>query len=39
MIIENIKKSYGKKNVLKDIKVKVEKGKCVGILGGNGSGK
>lgn len=39
MIIENIKKNYGKKTVLKDITVKVDEGKCVGILGGNGSGK
>lgn len=39
MKIEHIKKSYGKKNVLKDISVSCEKGSCVGILGGNGSGK
>ncbi len=39
MIIKNIKKSYGKKTVLKDITLEVKKGTCVGILGGNGSGK
>lgn len=39
MIIKNIKKSYGKKTVLKDITLEVKKGSCVGILGGNGSGK
>lgn len=37
--INNIKKNYGKKQVLKSISVNVEKGKCVGILGLNGSGK
>ena len=39
MVVENIKKSYGKKTVLKDISFSCEKGKCIGILGGNGSGK
>ncbi len=39
MELKNIKKSYGKKTVLKDITLSVRKGSCVGILGGNGSGK
>ena len=37
--IKNIRKSYGKKPVLKDVSFAVEGGKCVGILGGNGCGK
>ncbi len=37
--IKNIRKSYGKKPVLKDVSFSVEGGKCVGILGGNGCGK
>ncbi len=37
--IENIKKKYGKKEVLKGIDFSVSAGKCVGILGGNGCGK
>lgn len=37
--IKNIRKSYGRKEVLKDITFKAEGGECVGILGGNGCGK
>ncbi len=37
--IQNIRKNYGKKAVLKDVTFTVESGKCVGILGGNGCGK
>lgn len=39
MIIEHIKKNYGKKKVLSDVTLKAEPGKCIGILGGNGCGK
>lgn len=39
MIVENIKKNYGKKTVLDGISFNAEKGTCVGILGTNGSGK
>lgn len=37
--IKQIAKSYGKKQVLKDISFSAEGGCCVGILGANGSGK
>lgn len=37
--INNISKSYGKKTILKDISLSIEKGKAIGILGTNGSGK
>jgi ABC-2 type transport system ATP-binding protein len=37
--IKNIKKRYGKKNVLTDISLSTENGKCIGIIGGNGCGK
>lgn len=37
--IENIKKSFGKKQVLKNITFSAEKGNCIGILGANGCGK
>ncbi len=37
--LENIRKKYGKKPVLRDITLSVERGTAVGILGGNGSGK
>lgn len=37
--IRNIKKNYGKKQVLKDITLTIESGKCVSILGTNGCGK
>lgn len=39
MQIEHIKKSYGKKSVLKDVSFQIMEGECVGILGGNGCGK
>lgn len=35
----NITKSYGKKEVLKGVSFKVEKGEFVGIIGKNGAGK
>lgn len=37
--IKNIRKKYGKKEVLKGVDLKAAKGECIGILGGNGSGK
>ncbi len=37
--INGIRKKYGSKQVLKDISLTVESGKCIGILGGNGCGK
>lgn len=35
----NIKKNYGKKEVLKNISLRIEDGECIGIIGPNGSGK
>lgn len=37
--INNIKKNYGKKAVLKDVSLTADFGMCVGIIGTNGSGK
>ena len=37
--IKEIKKKYGKREVLKSISFSIEGGHCVGILGGNGCGK
>lgn len=37
--INHIKKSFGKKRVLRDISLTAETGECIGILGANGSGK
>lgn len=37
--IKQIKKSYGKKQVLKDVSFTAQSGSCIGILGSNGSGK
>ncbi len=39
MKIENIKKNYKKKVILKNISLEAKDGKCIGILGSNGSGK
>lgn len=37
--INDIRKKYGKKNVLDGINLSADAGSCVGILGGNGCGK
>ncbi len=37
--ITQIRKSYGKKQVLEDISLDMTGGKCIGILGANGCGK
>ncbi len=37
--IKNIAKSFGRKEVLKDISFSAKSGDCIGILGGNGCGK
>lgn len=37
--MENIKKSFGENNVLKDISLSVNKGEVVSIIGSSGSGK
>ena len=37
--IKNIKKNYGKSNILADVEFSVSASQCIGILGKNGSGK
>ena len=37
--IKNLKKSFGKNEVLKDISLKVDKGEVLCIIGPSGSGK
>ena len=37
--IKNIAKSFGRKQVLKDVSFSAQSGDCIGILGGNGCGK
>ena len=39
LICMNIKKSYGKKEVLKGVNLTIEKGKIYGLIGRNGAGK
>ena len=39
LVIKNLKKSFDKKQVLKDINFEFEKGKIYGLLGRNGAGK
>ena len=38
LIIQNIKKSYKKNTVVKDISLKIKSGEVVGLLGPNGAG-
>lgn len=37
--IRNLNKYYGEKHILKDINLTIEKGKIIGLLGKNGTGK
>ena len=37
--VQNIKKSFGKTEVLKDISFSLEKGEVLAIIGSSGSGK
>lgn len=39
LVVKNLKKSFDKKEVLKDINFEFEKGKIYGLLGRNGAGK
>ena len=39
LVVKNLKKNFEKKEVLKDINFKFEKGKIYGLLGRNGAGK
>ena len=39
LVVKNLKKNFGKKEVLKDINFEFEKGKIYGLLGRNGVGK
>lgn len=36
---KNIRKSYGRKEVLRDVSFRIEAGSCIGVLGINGCGK
>ena len=37
--VENLSKSYGKKEILKNINFTIKEGRIVGLLGKNGVGK
>ena len=37
--VENLKKSFGTVDVIKDVSFSVEKGEVLGIIGPSGSGK
>ncbi|WP_153047942.1 ATP-binding cassette domain-containing protein, partial [Streptococcus suis] len=39
VIIQNLRKSYKDKEVLKDVSFKIEEGTICGLLGVNGAGK
>src|SRR6187455_1656126 len=39
IIANNVNKSFGKLQVLKDVSVNCEEGECIALMGPNGSGK
>jgi len=39
MEVREISKKYGKRQILSNVSIKTEKGKCIGIIGANGCGK
>lgn len=39
LVVKNLKKKFGKKEVLNDINFEFERGKIYGLLGRNGAGK
>ncbi|KAA8787734.1 ABC transporter ATP-binding protein [Paenibacillus amylolyticus] len=39
LVLQNLRKSFGEKNVLSDVNFQFEKGKIYGLLGRNGAGK
>ena len=39
LLVKNISKHIGKKEILKDISIELESGKVYGFVGKNGSGK
>ena len=39
LIIDKISKTYGKKEVIRDISLSINRGEIVGLLGPNGAGK
>src|SRR5208283_4379305 len=39
LVVENLAKRYGKRQVVKDVSLTVESGSVVGLLGPNGAGK
>ncbi|MGA1476476.1 MAG: ATP-binding cassette domain-containing protein, partial [Prochlorothrix sp.] len=39
IVLDNVQKSYGRRTVVKQIHLTVERGEVVGLLGPNGAGK
>ncbi len=39
LVVQNLGKSYGKKPVVRDVSLRVQRGEAVGLLGPNGAGK
>ena len=39
LIVKKISKSYGNKDVIRDINISIKRGEIVGLLGPNGAGK
>ena len=39
LVVEHLRKSYGKRTVVHDISLHIKSGEVVGLLGPNGAGK
>ena len=39
LVVENIAKSFGKRQVVRDVSLSLQRGEVVGLLGPNGAGK
>lgn len=39
IVLKNVKKAFGKKVIYHNVNLQVEEGECIGLIGGNGTGK
>lgn len=39
IVLKDVNKAFGKKTIYKNVNIEINEGECIGIIGGNGSGK